>query len=83
MFDIHQENQYKEDRFLAAIHGIDLDKEVKNEDFKSTPSVKQQNNFVFGDPTEYEKLPESERATLTKKMMGNHQNWAGTLNVNL
>jgi hypothetical protein len=38
---------------------------------------------MFSDPTEYEKLPESERIALTNKMMGEHQQWVGNLNVNL
>lgn len=65
---------------MAAIHGIDLDKELGN-DVKSTPSKKQQSNFVFGDPAEYEKLSEEDRIAQTQKMMNKHKDWAGNLNI--
>jgi len=40
-------------------------------DFQQTPNAKKQNNFLFGDPADYEKLSDEKRDSLTQKMM-NH-----------
>lgn len=82
MFDKYQDDKYRDRSFLAAIQGIDLDKEIKKTPTQ-TPTEEQQSNFIFGDPTEYEKLPEDDRIALTSKMMGEHQGWAKNLNVNI
>ena len=81
--DKYQDSKYREDRFVAAVHGIDLDSETGNETPNVAPTKKKQSNFIFGDPTEYEKLSEEERVTRTKAMMGKHQEWAGNLNINI
>ena len=67
---------------MAAVHGIDLDKETGN-NFDIIPTAKKIDNFIFGDPKEYEKLPESERVALTEKMMGSHKEWAGSLKIGI
>lgn len=82
LFDRHQDEKYRDHRFLAAIQGINLDKELKKTP-SQTPTKEQQGNFIFGDPTEYEKLTEDERVVLTSKMMGEHHGWARNLNVNI
>lgn len=72
-----------EDRFIAAVHGVDLDKELGNDIPQNIPSKTTQNNFIFGDPSEYEKLSDDERNAKTQKMMDLHKDWAGNLNINI
>jgi len=60
-----------------------LDKELGNETPLNVPSKATQNNFIFGDPSEYEKLSEEERNATTQKMMSAHKDWAGNLNINI
>ena len=55
-------------RFMAAIHGIDIDKAKKEK--------KEADSFLFRDPKEYEHLSEEERKELTEKMLGKHKGWA-------
>jgi hypothetical protein len=85
LFDTYQDRKYSDNRFLAILSGIDLDKELKKtpSQTSSRKQEEQQGNFIFGDPTEYEKLPEEDRIALTKNMMGEHQAWAKNLYVNI
>ena len=62
----------QERRFLAGIHGINLDKEMK----KQTSKTKEEGSFMFGDPKEYEKMSDEERKKKTNQMMGKHKSWA-------
>lgn len=55
-------------KFLAAIQGIDLDKESEN---KGTNKEKG-NTLEFQDPSAYEHMTDEEKDVLTKKMMGGH-----------
>ena len=63
----------QERRFLAAIHGINLDKEIK----KQTKKHKEDGSFMFGDPKEYEKMSKGERKKKTEEMMGKHKTMVG------
>lgn len=57
--------------FLAAIHGIDLSQssgEVSKKDVEE--------GMLFGDPKDYEKMPEEKRKELTKRMMGRFKGMA-------
>jgi hypothetical protein len=57
-------------RVQAALHGVKMggsSKDVKNEN-RGVP--------LFGDPKDYEGMPEEEREALTQKMMGKHRMWA-------
>ena len=56
-------------KFLAAIQGIDLDKESEN---KGTNKEKG-NTLEFQDPSAYEHMTDEEKNELTKKMMGGHR----------
>lgn len=82
LFDTYQERKYLDNKFLAGLKGIDLDKVLGKPSTKSSPASPP-NNFIFGDPTEYEKLPDEERIALTNNMMDHHQKWAKNLNINL
>lgn len=73
LFEDYQERQMQERRFQAAIHGINLDKEMK----KQTMKKKEGSSFMFGDPKEYEKMSEEEKEKKTEEMMGKHKSWAG------
>lgn len=65
----------QERRFLAGIHGINLDKEMKKQESKE----KTESSFMFGDPKEYEKMSKEEKDKKTKEMMGKHKNWSGNI----
>lgn len=69
LFEDYQERQMQERRFQAAIHGINLEKEMKKQDNKKT----EEKTFMFGDPKEYEKMSKEEKKDLTEKMMGKHK----------
>ena len=69
LFEDYQERQMQERRFLAAIHGINLDKEMN----KQKKQKKEDGAFVFGSPEEYNKMSEKEKKELTEKMMGKHK----------
>lgn len=62
-----QNDHYK---FLAAIQGIDLDKEKGTE---RTDSLKMsKNDLTFQDPDAYKDMSDEERDELTRKMKGGH-----------
>lgn len=69
LFEDYQERQMQERRFLAAIHGINLDKEMK----KQKKDEKEVSSFMFGSPEDYNKMSEKEKKELTEKMMGKHK----------
>lgn len=73
LFEQYQERQMQQRRFLAAIHGINLDKEMN----KQKKQKKEDSSFVFGDPKEYEKMTEEEKKNKTEEMMGMHKAWSG------
>ena len=73
LYESQQEREYKRLKFFAALNGIDLDKELTKVEPQQTSKPTKQNNFMFGDPAEYEKMNEKERESLTKKMMGHYQ----------
>jgi len=58
----------QERRFLAGIHGINLDKEMNKN--------KEESSFMFGDPKDYEKMSDGEKKEKTRQMMGKHKSWA-------
>mgnify|MGYP001082970850 CR=1 FL=1 len=58
-------------KFQAAIHGVTF-----NEDpplVKTKPKANVIPGFAFGDPADYEEMPQEERQKLTDKMMGVHR----------
>lgn len=79
LFEDYQEKQMQERRFLAGIHGINLNKEMKKQGNKETAD----SSFMFGDPKDYEKMSKKEREKKTKEMMGKHRNWAGNVMRNV
>jgi len=79
LFEDYQEKQMQERRFLAGIHGINLDKEMKKQQKKE----KADSSFMFGDPKDYKKMSKSERDKKTKEMIGKHRNWAGNIMRNV
>lgn len=65
----HSAKRKNEDyKFLAAINGIDLDKENK----KEGTGTKSSNTLEFKDPSEYEHMSDEEKDELTLRMKGGH-----------
>jgi len=63
---------YNQNRFMAGIHGIDLEgtvSEVKTS--AAGPKSSRKDPVLFGDPADYAHLSEQERKDLTQKML-NH-----------
>ena len=60
-----QNDHYK---FLAAIQGIDLDKENRKETALNIPK----NNLTFQDPDAYKDMSDEEKDKLTNRMKGMH-----------
>lgn len=60
-------------KFSAVLHGADpASMEDKEEAFKTT-----NDNLMFGDPAEYEKLDEEEKKRLSDKMRNKFYQFAG------
>ena len=70
------EFKLKEDKvdicFQAALHGAQLKDEPQKASKAGDEVVP-----LFGDPKEYELMPQEKREELTQKMMGKHKAWAG------
>lgn len=82
LFDKSLKKQNDEYRFLAAIHGIDLSSEGKAVNRAELPEgVSNQKEFVFADPSTYEKMSEEEKQELTNKMMQNWSSFIGKRNL--
>lgn len=71
------EERYTEYKFLAALQGVDLDKESGTKGPSKIEQQSNQNPFAFKDPQEYENMTSEEREDLTRKMMGEHKKWVG------
>ena len=72
-------------KFMAAVHGIDLDDKsddpgitsTSDDRPKSKPTAKSSaGTLTFKDPAEYEKMSQAEREELTKQMMSHWTRWA-------
>ena len=61
--------QYEERKFLAAIHGIEVEEKEDSSGMKrNTPKAEQE--VLFKDPKEYEGMTQEEKEEITKNMMG-------------
>jgi len=63
---------YGRNRFMAAIHGIDIDTPAAEKPVGGPPRVATKragSKMLFGDPAEYTHLSEQERAELTQNML--------------
>ena len=74
LYDAYQTKIVRDREFLAAIHGVTLEK-------SSSASSKDQQSAtskvpLFGDPEDYKDLSEQEKEELTQKMIGQHKVWA-------
>ena len=67
-------------KFEASIHGIDLEKELKEQGVEMPKEdgskAVEAAPFLFGDPEDYKDMPMDEREALTQKMKGQHKTWA-------
>lgn len=68
-------------KFMAALQGVDLDKESTNK--KSSANHTTENGKItlksgeaipFGNPEDYKKMSKRERDNLTRAMMSSHKN---------
>lgn len=80
MYEHIMERKYNEHRFLAGVHGIDLDKELgkkgqKTESETLDDQQKKQDLPLFKDPDEYDNMSEEERERITQEMKSKHKSW--------
>lgn len=82
LFSSYARRKNDELRFSAGVHGINLDesgeKAVSADELPE--GITDQREFVFGDPSSYEKMSMEEREALTEKMMAN---WGGIAKAGL
>lgn len=62
-------------KFEARLHGAKFEDEKEVVTKGTVQTKKDDENFMFKDPKEYEHLSMEERKALTKKMMGKHRTW--------
>jgi hypothetical protein len=83
LFEHAADEKYSEMKFLAGIHGVDLDKKVSRHrrsksDWQSYyEPTKGRENLFFKHPDEYAAMSKEEKEALTRKMMGPLKQWAG------
>lgn len=80
MFEHSMERKHNENRFLAGLQGIDLDKEMKKKGHRTQSESlddqqQKQDLPLFKDPDEYDNMSQEERDKLTQQMMGKHKQW--------
>ncbi len=72
LYQSHIKRENLKLKIQASIHGIQIDDELVDSNISSqqtTVAKKQESNFLFRDPKDYEKMDTEERERLTKKMM--------------
>lgn len=72
MFNHAEAERYERIKINAAFFGVKID-DKKN---KTSPSIKEKDTFMFGDPEEYKNMTAEDKKKLTKDMMGRHKEWA-------
>lgn len=79
-----EERNTNEKRFLAALQGIDLDKEIEknNEGIKSVSDgpktkVSSDNGFIFKDPKTYEGWTQEEKEAEDQRILGQLKAFVG------
>ena len=75
LYDHQTKREALDLRFLAAIHGINLD-DTQSDSSRETEKNVEKAVPLFGDPDSYNHLSQEEREELTQKMMGKHKVWA-------
>lgn len=70
LFDSADKERYEDHRFMAAIQGIDIEVDKKNETTTQTVDINlKKESFAFRDPKDYEHLSEEEQASMTQDML--------------
>ena len=83
LYDTALERKKQHFHFMAALQGVDLDKERESSQFtqdddNNAPQAQQSaQNFLFGDPKQYEHMSAEEKDALTQKMMRYHKKTVG------
>ncbi len=74
MYESYGEERLNEFKMLGHLLGAEF-KDDKNTIPKASGVTKEE-QFVFRDPKDYEKMSEADRKELTSKMMERHRRWA-------
>lgn len=77
MFDSCIKDKNQEYRIIGAFHGIEVGEKKSVPKNQLPAGVDKAEHFVFGDPNDYAHLSQEEREDLTRKMMANHEIFAG------
>jgi len=79
LFDHTQKREAQNLKFQLKLHGFEIKTEKTVGDVVKTNQapLKNSQQFIFRDPEEYKKMPQSEREDITKKMLGTYKQWAG------
>lgn len=69
MIEEGEKARYDEQRFIAALNGVDLDKEDSEAINTSAPQPKAKGRkWLFGDPKEYDKMSPEEKRVETERI---------------
>jgi hypothetical protein len=71
--EYQQKAEFDKLKIQAAFFGVNLDEKGET---KVKKKKDKEDDFMFKDPKEYEKMEPEERKRLTDKMVGQHQKWA-------
>lgn len=70
LFDSADKEQYDNQRFMAAIHGVDIEGDKEKTSASQSIDVElEKEPFVFRDPKDYEHLSQDERGSITQGML--------------
>lgn len=67
--------------FQAALQGIDLKKSMKKSKKSHSPAQEESEEYLFKDPSAYEKMTQEEREAETQRIMGKLKNFFGNNDV--
>jgi hypothetical protein len=80
LYENHCKRIYEERKFLAAIHGIDLNKSAEEAGKSEADKIEQKQGLsIFRDPAEYEKMTDEEKEEMTQKMLSQHRRWVDSM----
>ncbi len=84
MFLHLQQREFEQQKFEAAIHGIDLEKELKKVNSQQSHSINvptvSENPMFFQKPEVYAAMSDEEQEKLGQKMFNHHKRGVGDFN---
>jgi hypothetical protein len=81
MYNYSNERRMEEFRFIASVHGVELDGDSSGETTKIEPTEKLVSKGLFGDPADYAKMTDEQKAEATNNMMKKFRGWATQTNL--